>query len=158
MSEELLPFDHEVAMREPERVRHTSLWYVCFTAVSTPLGGRILITKDDGETLACDLTNLRLTPPKPRRVVRWVNVYAGGSATGHETLKKADGNADKSRIALWRIESNEDGSEPTIVQRFEQENESECLSMHQRRAERAIPHGDREGTEERTAGVHVSRD
>jgi hypothetical protein len=56
----------------------------------------------------------RAKPAPPKRVVAWHNVYAEYVAGGDESRRGADLSAADDRLCVYRIERNEDGSNPQI--------------------------------------------
>lgn len=56
----------------------------------------------------------RAKPAPPKRVVAWHNVYAEYVAGGDESRRGADLSAADDRLCVYRIERNEDGSDPQI--------------------------------------------
>lgn len=53
--------------------------------------------------------------PAPKRIVLWHNVYSDWVGLSYHSRADADSGADVSRrLCVYRIERNEDGSDPTI--------------------------------------------
>lgn len=54
--------------------------------------------------------------PEPKRLVTWHNVYASGRINCyHISRADADRYASRGRLCVYRIERNEDGSNPELV-------------------------------------------
>lgn len=52
--------------------------------------------------------------PAPKRIVTWQNVYASYTGRSFGSRDRADHFANSGRICVYRIEHNEDGSDPQI--------------------------------------------
>jgi len=72
----------------------------------------VWITKEDPHLLALGVTYR--AKPAPERKAVWVNVYNDRMSAFRDGRKQADMWAAVDRTAVWRIEYNEDGSDPEI--------------------------------------------
>ena len=76
---------------------------------------------DDGGMVSYDLTgsnNVVYTGYDlhdiPERITTWYNVYSSGLLLNYSSREEADIHAGYDRIYVYRIERNEDGSNPEI--------------------------------------------
>lgn len=60
------------------------------------------------------LTSTYRAKPAPKRIVTWHNVYPEGVVHYETSREIADKNAGSRRTCVYRIERNEDGSDPQI--------------------------------------------